>query len=319
MKYLNDQQVKDILAGKWHVLIDDIERALVDKSGDMVPKIYLDGINGDFRAMPASLGDYSAVKWISVFPNNKKFDLPTTLGTVILSERHTGKPLIAMDCTTLTAYRTAAVSAIAAKHCAPDASNFTFIGCGLQARYHIEAYEAVYGHMNMLIDVYDKDDSAMKELHTWIGEENIARSWGWNKSVKQACKHTDIITTLTPSTEAYLGLEDIGDNVMHINAIGADAVGKRELKDDIWQNFDLVVDDWEQASHSGESQYLNSRYATHGGPYDFPHTALQAVLQGGEVKGRPTVFDSTGIAIEDIATAILVFKLALDQIDLGPE
>ena len=91
--------------------------------------------------------------------------------------------------------------------------------------------------MNMSIDVYDKDDNAMKELHTWIGEENIARSWGWNKSIEQACKYTDVITTLTPSTEAYLGLEDVGAGVIHINAIGADAVGKRELKSNIWQKY----------------------------------------------------------------------------------
>ena len=204
-----------------------------------------------------------------------------------------------MDCTTLTAYRTAAVSAIAAKYCAPDASSFAFIGCGLQARYHIEAYEAVYGHMNMSIDVYDKDHNTMKQLHTWIGEENVAASWGWNKSIEQACKYTDVITTLTPSTEAYLGLEDVGEKVMHINAIGADAVGKRELKDNIWRAFDLVVDDREQAAHSGETQYVDGS----------PHHTLKEVIQGSNVKDTPNVFDSTGLAIEDIATAILVYRL----------
>jgi len=300
MKYLDDQQVKELLHDKWHVLIDEIESAIIDKTADMVPKIYLQaGKAGDYRAMPASLGGYSAIKWIGVFPKNKKFNLPTTLGTVILNDRFTGQPLIAMDCTTLTAYRTAAVSAIAAKYCAPDASSFAFIGCGLQARYHIEAYEAVYGHMNMSIDVYDKDDNAMKELHTWIGEENVAASWGWNKSIEQACKYTDVITTLTPSTEAYLGLEDVGEKAMHINAIGADAVGKRELKDNIWRVFDLVVDDREQAAHSGETQYVDGS----------PHHTLKEVIQGSNAKDNPTVFDSTGLAIEDIATAILVYRL----------
>ena len=299
MKYIDDFAVKDLLSQNWHVLIDRMESAIVDKTADMVPKIYLQaGKAGDYRAMPASLGGYSALKWIGVFPGNKKYSLPTTLGTLILNDRFTGQPLIAMDCTTLTAYRTAAVSAIAAKYCAPDASSFAFIGCGLQARYHIEAYEAVYGHTNMSIDVYDKDHNTMKELHTWIGEENVAASWGWNKSIEQACKYTDVITTLTPSTEAYLGLEDVGEGVMHINAVGADAVGKRELKDDIWRVFDLVVDDREQAAHSGETQYVDGS----------PHHTLKEVIQGSNAKDNPTVFDSTGLAIEDIAIGIFIYE-----------
>ena len=85
MKYLDDQQVKELLRDKWHVLIDDIESAIVDKTADMVPKIYLQAGNaGDYRAMPASLGGYSAIKWIGVFPNNKKFNLPTTLGLSLI-------------------------------------------------------------------------------------------------------------------------------------------------------------------------------------------------------------------------------------------
>ena len=86
---------------------------------------------------------------------------------------------------------------------------------------------------------------------------------------------------------------------MHINAIGADAVGKRELKDNIWRAFDLVVDDREQAAHSGETQYVDGS----------PHHTLKEVIQGSNVKDTPTVFDSTGLAIEDIATAILVYRL----------
>ena len=302
VKYLSDDTVKELLQSKWSALIEDIESALIDEHGDMVPKIYLQsGHHGDFRAMPASLKGYSALKWIGVFPKNKQYGLPTTLGTLILSDKSTGETLMTMDCTTLTAYRTAAVSAIAAKYCCPDATNFAFIGCGLQARYHIEAYEAIFGHTNMHIDVYDRDEEAMTDLSIWISKENIASSWGWNTSVKQACAHADVVTTLTPSTEAYLGLEDLGETVMHINAIGADAVGKRELKDNIWRAFDLVVDDREQATHSGETQYVDGS----------PHHTLKEVIKGSNVKDIPTVFDSTGLAIEDIATAILIYRLSI--------
>jgi ornithine cyclodeaminase/alanine dehydrogenase-like protein (mu-crystallin family) len=303
VNYLDDDIVKELLAGKWHTLIENIESAIVDPTADMIPKTYLDCKQGDFRAMPAALQCYASLKWIGVFPNNWQIPTPTTQGTLILSDRETGTTLMAMDCITLTAYRTAAVSAIAAKHCCPDATNFAFIGCGLQARYHIEAYEAIYGHTNMHIDVYDKDEKAMKDLYSWIGKENIASGWGWNKSVKQACAHADVVTTLTPSTEAYLGLEDLGETVMHINAIGADAVGKRELKDNIWRAFDLVVDDREQAAHSGETQYVDGS----------PHHTLKEIIQGCDATDNPTVFDSTGLAIEDIATAILIYKAQQDK------
>ena len=263
----------------------------------MVPKIYLEGDGGDFRAMPASLKGYSALKWIGVFPKNKQYKLPTTLGTLILSDKLTGETLAVMDCTTLTAYRTAAVSAIAAKHCCPDAKEFAFIGCGLQAQYHIEAYEAMYGN-DFFVELYDRDEKAMKKLWNWIGKENISGGYGWNESVKKACQTADVVTTLTPSTKAYLGLENVGPKVSHINAIGADAVGKRELKDNIWRAFDLIVDDREQAAHSGETQYVDGS----------PHHTLKEVIKGSNAKDNPTVFDSTGLAIEDIAIAILIYE-----------
>ena len=66
--------------------------------------------------------------------------------------------------------------------------------------------------MNMSIDLYDKDKAAMKRLHNWIGKENIAQSWGWNKSAQEAIKHADVITTLTPSTTPYLDIHDIKSN-----------------------------------------------------------------------------------------------------------
>ena len=117
MIYLSDKDIKSLLYCKWHKVIEVIEEAFLDPTADMVPKVYLKGKGGDFRAMPAALKQYAALKWIGVFPKNwqvddpRNFDgppLPTTLGTLILSDRHTGYPLMAMDCTTLTAYRTAA-------------------------------------------------------------------------------------------------------------------------------------------------------------------------------------------------------------------
>ena len=320
MIYLSDEDIKSLLYCKWHKVIEAIEEAFLDPTADMVPKVYLKGKGGDFRAMPAALKQYAALKWIGVFPKNwqvddpRNFDgppLPTTLGTLILSDRHTGYPLMAMDCTTLTAYRTAATSAIAAKYCAPEAREFAFIGCGLQAQYHIEAYETIYSHMNMSIDLYDKDKAAMKRLHNWIGKENIAQSHGWNKSIQQTVKWADVITTLTPSTTPYLDIHDIKSNC-HINAVGADAIGKRELMTNVIDGAaDVICDDSEQASHSGELQYNV-----------WPHLDVHDILY--LIKNNKTmqldkgvsVFDSTGVAIEDIAIAVLIYRLygGLDKI-----
>ena len=320
MIYLSDKDIKSLLYCKWHKVIEVIEEAFLDPTADMVPKVYLKGKGGDFRAMPAALKQYAALKWIGVFPENRQVDdprnfdgppLPTTLGTLILSDRYTGYPLMAMDCTTLTAYRTAATSAIAAKYCAPEAREFAFIGCGLQAQYHIEAYETIYNHMNMSIDLYDKDKATMKRLHNWIGKENIAQSWGWNKSVQEAIKYADVITTLTPSTTPYLDIHHIKSNC-HINAVGADAKGKRELMTNVIDgSADIFCDDPVQAAHSGELQYNEWPYLNVIGISDLIKNNKTMQLSRGV-----SVFDSTGVAIEDIAIAVLIYRLygGLDKI-----
>ena len=171
MKHIHiiDEQVEDLLCYKWLDVAEAIESAFVDETADMIPKTYLDGWGGDFRAMPAALGDYAAVKWVSVFPDNWKKEKHTVSGTLVLSDRRTGETLATMDCRTLTAYRTAATSAIAAKYCAPDAREFAIIGCGIQGRYHVEAYEAICrSHMSLNISLYDHDERAQRIFFNWL-------------------------------------------------------------------------------------------------------------------------------------------------------
>ena len=303
MRYLSDIEVKSLLENKWLQIIEAIESAFLDSTAEMIPKTYLNGFGGDFRAMPAALGDYVALKWISVFPSNWQKEKHTIHGTLALSDRRTGETLIVMDCRTLTAYRTAATSAIAAKYCAPKAEEFAFIGCGLQAKYHIEAYESIFSHMKMSVELYDKNEKAQKDLFDWISEENIARAWGRNKSVKQAVQHADVVTTLTPSTEGYLDILDLKSNC-HINAVGADAVGKRELMPNVIDGAGLIVcDDEEQALHSGELQYNV-----------WPNSSLELYSLTSVIKKytraskQISVFDSTGVAIEDVAIANFIYN-----------
>tara|TARA_R100000152_G_C6751657_1_gene175319 strand:- start:267 stop:1190 length:924 start_codon:yes stop_codon:yes gene_type:complete len=304
MKYLDDDVVKELLENKWVQVVDAIEKAFVNPSADMVPKVYLDGEGGDFRAMPAALDTYAAIKWIGVFPDNRQIPAPTINGSLILSDRETGVSLVGMDCATLTAYRTAATSAIAAKYCAPDAKEFAFIGCGLQAKYHIQAYECIFGHMNMTVETHDQNREAMKKLHEWIGKENIASAWGYNDNVEDTVKHADVITTLTPSREAYLDIHWLKSDC-HINAVGADAVGKRELMTNVIDgSANVICDDPMQALHSGELQYN-----------EWPHLDINSIKyliknhKSMQLDKGVSVFDSTGIAIEDIAIAELVYRL----------
>ena len=307
MKYLNDLGVKDLLWNEWPAVLQSVEAAFLDGSAKMVPKVYLDShTHGDFRAMPAALGDYACLKWIGVYPNNHLISsLPTTLGTLLLNDRETGRPLMAMDCTTLTAYRTAATSAIAAKYCAPKAREFAFIGCGLQAQYHIQAYESIFGAMNMTVETHDRNKDAMKKLHDWIGRENIAGAWGYNYNVEDTVKHADVITTLTPSREGYLDIRWLKNNC-HINAVGADAVGKRELCTNVIDGAaNVICDDPVQAFHSGELQYSEWPYLEVSTTQDLIKNCKTMQLDKGV-----SVFDSTGVAIEDIAIAELIYRLS---------
>lgn len=305
MKYLDDDQIKELLRDKEGKVIDAVESAFLNKTAKMVPKVYLNAhSDGDFRAMPASLESYAVLKWIGVFPNNKKFKLPTTIGTLLLNDRFTGKPLMAMDCTTLTAYRTAATSAIAAKYCAPKAKNFAIIGCGLQAKYHINAYNEVFG-TNIDIQFYDRSQKTQTDMMRWLGVNFAASSYGRNDSVKQAVRDADVVTTLTPSTKPYLDIHDLKSGC-HVNAVGADAVGKRELMTNVIDgSANVICDDIEQALHSGELQYNV-----------WPNLEIKNI--GSVIKNKKasskgiSVFDSTGVAIEDIAIAELIYRLSND-------
>tara|TARA_Y100000590_G_scaffold436317_2_gene556757 strand:+ start:528 stop:1478 length:951 start_codon:yes stop_codon:yes gene_type:complete len=306
MKYINDLYVDQLLSNNWHEIVESIEEAFLDPSSDMIPKTYMQArkgvVWGDFRAMPAALGDYIGLKWIGVMPNNRSSNLPTTIGTFLLNDRFTGEPLIAMDCTALTAYRTAATSALVAKYCAPNnVTSIAFIGCGKQAYYHALAYQEIFG--NFTARLYDKDMDAAIKLSTELHKHGLT-SVEFNKDFKKLTGHADIITTLTPSATPYLDINDIKSNC-HINAIGADAKGKRELMTNIIDgSANVICDDPEQAFHSGELQYNEWPYLDVSSIKDLIENHKTMQLNKGV-----SVFDSTGVAIEDIAIGVLTWDL----------
>ncbi len=271
----------------------------------MPPKVYLNFEKGDLRAMPAYLEGKAGVKWVNSHPENPKRRLPTVMAVIIYSDPLTGFPLAVMDGTLITNYRTGAAGAVASKYLArKDSKVFGFIGCGTQAYTQFMALREIFDLE--LVKAYDIVEDKAKSF------ANFCREMGVDAKVcdaREVCK-CDVLTTATPSRSPIVRDEWIGEGI-HINAIGADAPGKQELDERILLRAKIVVDDLEQAMHGGEINVAVSKgligrediYATIG--------EIVAGMKRGRVRDDEiTVFDSTGLAIQDIAVAGVVYERA---------
>lgn len=287
-------------------------RQLGEGKAQMPAKLYirLDKYNGDFRAMPAYIEGLNrcAVKWVNAHPGNKKFGLPAVMAIIILSAPKTGFPLSIMDGTYATQIRTGAAGAVAAKYLArPDSSQIALIGCGVQARSQLLCLNELFQIKKVKVwgPVESMAKRFVKDMEALPFEIKIA------KDVRICVEDTDIIVTTTPSRKPLVKLDWVNRDT-HINAIGADAKGKQELDPAILKVAKVVVDNWEQASHSGEINVPVSKgiilrrdiYADIG------------EIVSGKKKGRVnpkeiTVFDSTGLAIQDVAIADVIYKKAI--------
>lgn len=274
--------------------------------------IELDQYRGDFRSMPAYLdaGDWDAagIKWVNVHPNNPaRFDLPTVMATVIYSDPETAYPLAIMDGTSITLLRTGAAAAVATKYLAvPDARSLGLIGAGDQAVTQLRAIAAVRPIEEVVVN--DVDEEATDAFIECFGDD-FAVSAGTIADAAQC----DVLSTVTPVETPIVDRSDVGPNT-HINAMGADAAGKQELDQAILHEAKLVIDDFEQCTHSGE---INVPWSAGSIDEDDIDAELGNVVIG-EADGRSdgdgiTVFDSTGLAIQDIATARIAFNAAVES------
>ncbi|WP_049922265.1 ornithine cyclodeaminase family protein [Halopiger djelfimassiliensis] len=304
----------------------DIVRAIEQAFGayergdaQMPAKSYIDlpQYNGDFRSMPAYLEtdewDAAGLKWVNVHPDNPAdHDLPTVLGTMIYSDPETGFPLAIMDGTTLTMKRTGAAAAVATDYLAvEDASSLGIVGAGVQSYTQLEAISAIRPIEEVV--VADKDEDRVQRFIDAFGDEFDVRAG----SISEA-GHCDVLSTVTPVEEPIVTPEDVGEQT-HINAMGADAEGKHELSDDLLLEAMIVIDDHKQCTHSGE---INVPYGE-GTLTDADIDAELGEIVAGVTDGRTddtgvTVFDSTGLAIQDVAAAHVVYEIALET-DVGYE
>ncbi len=280
----------------------------------MPSKIYLDlpEYQGDFRAMPAYIPALKSagMKWVSSYTANPAKGLPAVIAVFILSDPETAEPLAIMDATFITLMRTGAAGGIAAKHLSrPDASVAALIGAGAQSHTQLDALLRVRAIRT--VRLYDPNTSLIPALANEFGGRGVAFETA--ASVEQAVRGADVIITTTPSHEPVVERAWVADGA-HISAIGADAPGKQELDPAILGAARVFVDDPEQASHSGE---INVPLAS--GAFQSEQIAgtLGQVLAG-KIEGRRsprdiTVFDSTGLALQDVATARAVYDRAVRE------
>ncbi|SIR92259.1 ornithine cyclodeaminase family protein [Natronorubrum thiooxidans] len=295
-------------------VIDAVEQAFgaFERGETQMPaKSYIDlpQYNGDFRSMPAYLdtGDWDAagLKWVNVHPDNPaEYDLPTVLGTMIYSDPETAFPRAIMDGTMLTMKRTGAAAAVATDYLAvEDATTLGIVGAGVQSYTQLEAISEVRPIEEVVVS--DLDEDRVERFIEAFGDEFDVRAG----SISEA-GHCDVLSTVTPVEDPIVGLEDVGEHT-HVNAIGADAEGKHELSDELLQAARIVIDDHEQCTHSGE---INVPYHEGVLTDDDIHAEIGEIVVGSKESRTSdtgvTVFDSTGLAIQDVAAAHVVYERA---------
>lgn len=294
--------------------VEGVFREYGMKRTRMPAKVYLDlpEYNGDFRAMPAFVKRLGkcVLKWVNVHPGNTRLGLPTVMAVIILSDPRNGLPLCIMEGSYVTSLRTGAAGGVAAKYLArKDSHIIGLVGCGCQARSQFQAIRELFDVRE--VRVWGNEPSCVKGFVRDM--KNIRAKLTVASSIAECVRSCDIVVTTTPSREPVVKLEWLNDGA-HINAVGADAKGKEELDPSILKNAKVVVDSWEQASHSGEINVpLGRGIISRKDIYADIGQIVAGKRKGRATRNELTVFDSTGLAIQDAAVADLIYKKALKK------
>ena len=291
--FLNEEQVREHL--RMTELIPAMEKALIDFSGGRVTQpvrsiISIDPPGGFLGLMPALTPDGLGLKAVTFYPSNVERGIPTHMATIFLVDSQTGTPLAVMDGRLITEMRTAAVSAAATKLLAPpDAKVLAILGSGVQARSHVEALRLVREFDT--IRVWSPTPEHAKRFAQEIGATAMP--------VEAAVRDADVIVTVTSSKAPVLEGDWLKPGC-HVNAIGACRPDWRELDDNAMTNV-VVVDSREGASKESGDVILSGAKI---------YAELGEALAG-KVPTRAnetTIFKSLGMAVEDIAAALLVYR-----------
>jgi alanine dehydrogenase len=263
----------------------------------MPPKVYLEAPPaGDFRAMPARGGGLAILKWVTSFPRNPQAGLPVVMGMICVSSAVDGEPLALVDVRSVTALRTGAVAALAAQELArEDARSVGIVGCGLHGAWAARCLAAAEYGPGVC---YDPDPEAAGRL---------AGELDWEAGSREDALACDVVTCVTPGSEPVVLESDLRPG-LHLNMLGADGPGKAEAETAAVARAELFCDEWEQASHGGE---LTG--AVEAGLVTRDHVRQLGDVLTGAAPGRSgvdavTLFDSTGLAIQDLAICLALLS-----------
>jgi ornithine cyclodeaminase/alanine dehydrogenase-like protein (mu-crystallin family) len=259
----------------------------------MPPKVYLDvPPAGDFRAMPAKGGGLAILKWVTSFPRNPEAGLPVVMGMICVSSAEDGKPLALVDVRAVTALRTGAVAALAAQELGrEDARSAGIVGCGLHGAWAARCLAAAEYGPGVC---FDPDPEAAGRL---------AGELGWEAGSREDALACDVVTCVTPGYEPVVFESDLRPG-LHLNMLGADGPGKAEAEAAAVAKAELFCDEWEQASHGGElTGAVEAGLVTRDGVRQLGDV-LTGAAPGRSSTEAVTLFDSTGLAIQDLALCL---------------
>jgi ornithine cyclodeaminase/alanine dehydrogenase-like protein (mu-crystallin family) len=268
----------------------------------MPSKVYVPAYPaGDFRAMPALGGGFALLKWVTSFPGNPEVGLPTVTGLVLVSDATNGMPVAVLDAGAVTALRTGAAAVLAAETLGrDDAETAAVIGAGVNGRAAAMTFVARGGAVWIWDVDLDRAEAAAVELGAEVAES------------REAALGADLVVTVTPGLEVVFPERSLRAG-QHASLMGADGPGKAEIAVEELARVRVFCDDWEQASHNGDLVH-----AVDAGVISRDDvTELGAVLAGDaagrETSDEITVFDSTGLAIQDLAIGIEVVNRYADR------
>ncbi len=270
----------------------------------MPPKVYVPAYPaGDFRAMPALGAGHAMVKWVTSFPGNPLQGLPTVMGLVLVSDASNGLLKAVLDAGAVTALRTGAAAVLAAETLGrPDAGRAAVIGAGVNGQAAARTFLA-RGRSVLLWDVnQERARHVAAELDAEVAS-----------SADEALE-ADIVVTVTPGHDVLFPEGSLRPG-QHVSLMGADGPGKSEIAPEEIARVRVFCDDWEQASHGGELVYAVERGLLSEADVGRIGDVLAVAAPGRRGDGEITAFDSTGLAIQDLAVALA----ALEAVDELPD
>jgi len=295
--------------------IDAVERAfrLHAEGHSLGPGVLsVPASGGGFHIKAAGLvgeRSYFAAKTNANFSDNpRRWGLPTIQGTIVLADATNGTPLAIMDSGSVTALRTGAATAVAAKFLArPDARTATIVGCGVQGELQLAAITTVLPLQRILL--VDIDHARAEDLAARAGAKHGVRVEP-TKELRAALQESDVCVTCTTSRRAFLGASDVAPGTF-VAAVGADNPEKQELEPTLLASATLVVDVLDQCAEIGELHHalragVLTRERVHGELAD----VVVGRRPGRTSRQEITIFDSSGTALQDVAAAIAVYEKA---------